>query len=102
MKMLISFELIFLFLELNLKNYKIAIAPNNTKTGHVWNAVYLDNNWLHLDLTWDDPISTDGKDYLYHKYFLVDNDGLADADQGEVNIDSHNFKTSVYLEFKNK
>ncbi len=87
---------------LHIKNYKIAIAPNNTKTGHVWNAVYLDNNWLHLDLTWDDPISTDGKDYLYHKYFLVDNDGLADADQGEVNIDSHNFKTSVYLEFKNK
>lgn len=86
--------------ELNIKNYKIAIAPNNTKTGHVWNAVNINGEWLHLDLTWDDPISKDDKDYLYHKYFLVDNDGLADADQGEVNIDSHNFKDSIYLEFK--
>lgn len=85
---------------LNIKNYKIAITPTANTSGHVWNAVYLDGEWLHLDLTWDDPISSDKKDYLYHKYFLVDNKGLADADKGEVNIDSHNYKDSIYLEFK--
>ena len=87
---------------LGIINYKIAIAPTVNKTGHVWNAVKLNNEWVHLDLTWDDPLSKDGKDYLYHKYFLVDNQGLIDADQGEVDIDSHNFKTSIYLEFKNQ
>ncbi|MGM9834868.1 MAG: transglutaminase domain-containing protein [Bacilli bacterium] len=73
------------------KNYKIA------STSHVWNAVYLNGKWLHLDLTWDDPVSEKGVNYLYHKYFLVDNDGLIKAD-GTLN--NHTFDKSIYLEFK--
>ena len=48
-----------LFLEdMNIKSYKIS------SENHVWNAVYLNDTWYHLDLTWDDPITTDGSDIL--------------------------------------
>ncbi len=84
-------------------NYKIATTPDEisySATGHVWNAVYVDNEWRHLDLTWDDPVSSDGSDYLYHKYFLVTNEEMAEADKGEVEIEEHNFNKLIYLEFK--
>lgn len=88
--------------ELGFDNYKIATTPEEISyesTGHVWNAVYLNNQWLHLDLTWDDPVSSDGIDYLYHKYFLVNNAELAEADKGDVKIEEHNFNRSIYTEF---
>ena len=77
--------------KLGFTNYKIA------STTHVWNAVFIDNKWVHLDLTWDDPVSEKGVDYLYHKYFLVNNAELKAADG---NLNNHEFKKSVYLEFK--
>ena len=61
------------------ENFKI--ATTNETTGHVWNVVKINNEWLHLDLTWDDPVSSDGKDYLYHKYFLINTEGLIKADE---------------------
>ncbi len=95
--------------KLGYKNYKIATTPDQISyksTGHVWNAVYVDLNdkkgprWLHIDLTWDDPVSKNGKDYLYHKYFLVDNEAIKKVDsEGETKIEEHNFDASVYLEF---
>ena len=60
--------------KLGYENYKIATTKEEISyesNGHIWNAVKIDDEWLHLDLTWDDPVSKDGKDYLYHKYFLV-------------------------------
>lgn len=88
--------------ELGYNNYKIATTPEEISyesTGHVWNAVYLDNKWVHVDLTWDDPVGKDNIDYLYHKYFLVTNDEMAEADKGEVKIEEHNFNKLIYLEF---
>ena len=88
--------------KLNIKNYKIATTPERISyesLGHVWNAVYLDNEWVHLDLTWDDPVSESGEDYLYHKYFLVSNEEIAEADFGEVVVEEHNFDDAIYLEF---
>lgn len=38
---------------------------------HTWNLVNINNTWYHLDLTWDDPVSEDGKNNLSHKYFLI-------------------------------
>lgn len=38
---------------------------------HTWNAVYLDNKWYHLDLTWDDPITTNNEDTLEYTFFLI-------------------------------
>ena len=89
--------------KLGYENFKVATTLYELKdkdAGHIWNAVKIDNKWLHIDLTWDDPVSDDGKDYLYHKYFLVNDEELKEADSGDVNVDEHNFNKSVYLEFK--
>ena len=75
---------------LGITNYKVA---SNT---HVWNAIYLDGSWLHLDLTWDDPVSEDrSKDNLLHKFFLVDTESLESFD-----IKEHTFDKSIYQELK--
>ena len=92
-----------LFLEkMNIPNFKVAMTPEDlTKEGHVWNAVYLDNKWYHLDLTWDDPVSSDQKDYLLDTYFLIDTAKLQEIDQnGEKIITDHNFREDIYLELK--
>jgi len=60
--------------KLGVKNYKISniIKPiDYSKTYHVWNLIYIDGSWKHLDLTWDDPVMISGKDVLSYDYFLV-------------------------------
>lgn len=91
-----------IFLEkMGIKNFKIATElMQEDISGHVWNALYLDNTWLHLDLTWDDPVSEDGKDYLQHKYFLISTEELESADQGEVEVKEHIFNKRTYPEMK--
>lgn len=79
-----------LFLEkMNIKNFKVA------STDHVWNALYLDNLWLNLDLTWDDPVVSDGSDYLDDSYFLINTDTLLQLDTTQ-----HTFNIENYTELK--
>lgn len=79
-----------LFLEkMNVKNYRIS---SNT---HVWNLVYVEGAWLHLDLTWDDPITSDGSDMLSNKYFLIDTNALKNNSNEE-----HVFDSNIYIEAK--
>ena len=88
--------------KLNYENYKVATTSDEISyesNGHIWNAVKIDNTWLHLDLTWDDPVDVNGKDYLYHKYFLVSTEEMAEADSGDVLVEEHNFNKSIYQEF---
>ena len=86
--------------KLNINNYKIAYNPGENKEteGHVWNAAYIDGSWLHIDLTWDDPVG-DGRDYLYHKYFLVNTEEMKEADTGNIQVIVHDFDKKVYQEF---
>lgn len=58
---------------------------------HIWNYVYLDGEWLHLDLTWDDPISTDNKDILDDTYFLINDNELE-----EIKSEEHYFDEKIY------
>jgi transglutaminase/protease-like cytokinesis protein 3 len=77
-----------LFLDkMNVPNYKVASIE------HVWNLVYLDNKWYHLDLTWDDPYSKTGKDTLNHYFFLIDYETLKGW-----NTEEHIFNQNVYKE----
>jgi len=88
--------------KLNYQNYKVATTSSEISyksNGHIWNAIKLDDEWLHLDLTWDDPVSSNGKDYLYHKYFLVTTEEMNKADSGNVKVEEHNFNKSIYQEF---
>lgn len=91
-------DLMAIFLsKLGITNYKV--ATTNETSGHVWNALELNNEWLHLDLTWDDPVSSDNKDYLYHKYFLINTEELITADSN-ITSKEHLFNKSIYTELK--
>ena len=81
-------DLMQLFLErLGVKNYRVSSEQ------HVWNAVFIDGTWQNLDLTWDDPVTSNGTDYLDHTYFLVDTSQLLAMEKTE-----HNFDPNHYLE----
>ena len=94
-------DLMAIFLtKMGYDNYKIATTNSIDNTdGHVWNAVKISDEWLHLDLTWDDPVSKDNKDYLYHKYFLINTEELQTADANITSKD-HVFDKSIYVELK--
>ena len=64
-----------------------------TSKSHIWNAVYLDGEWLHLDLTWDDGRYTSGRTFLSHKYFLIDTPTLLSLDSK-----NHIFDRDIYKE----
>ena len=79
-----------LFLEeMGIKSYKISSEQ------HVWNAVYIDGKWLHLDLTWDDPVVSTGDNLLEHNFFLIDTPTLLTLEQTE-----HIYNQSIYSELK--
>lgn len=60
---------------------------------HIWNVVNVNGQWLNLDLTWDDPISIDGLDYLEYDFFLIDSQRMQKIEKKE-----HNFNADVYPE----
>ena len=78
-----------LFLDsLGIDNFKVSSA------NHVWNAVWIDNSWYHLDLTWDDPVSSDGRDILQYDFFLVDSATLLKKD---ITTSEHNYNNNYYF-----
>ncbi|MDD2208244.1 MAG: hypothetical protein PHG03_01825 [Bacilli bacterium] len=75
----------------NVPNFKVASDT------HVWNAVFMGDAWLHLDLTWDDPVSEDrSKDTLLHKFYLIDTSTLESYE-----ITDHDFNKTIYRELAN-
>lgn len=79
-----------LFLDkLDIPNYKVS------SENHIWNLVYLNENWYHLDLTWDDPVTSTGEDVLEYDYFLITTDELR-----ELESDQHGFDENIYKEAK--
>ena len=75
--------------KLNIKNYRIST------TEHVWNLINLDNSWLNLDVTWDDPVTSDGSDMLMYDYYLISTSDMLNKDTTQ-----HNFNQDVYIEAK--
>lgn len=71
--------------ELGIENYKIS---NDT---HIWNLVYINGIWTHLDSTWDDPISD--KNLNRDTYFLISYDELTN-----LNDNTHTFNKKIYKE----
>lgn len=73
--------------QLNIPNIRISADK------HVWNLVYKDGNWLHLDATWDDPVTNTGSQILIHDYFLINTQTLLNLDNHE-----HNYNKNFYKE----
>ena len=81
-------DLMSIFLDkLNIPNYRIS------NDDHVWNLVYVDGKWLHMDLTWDDPVTNTGEQILNYDYFLIATDELHEKD-----TEKHEFDKNIYLE----
>lgn len=49
----------------------IIVVGKANKTDHAWNIIKLDNNYYHVDLTWDDPVTNDGSNVLSYDYFNI-------------------------------
>ena len=62
-----------------------------TNDEHVWNAVKIDNTWYHIDLTWDDPVYTDGSSLTTYDYFMLTTKELENK-----NDDAHYFDKTYY------
>lgn len=53
------------------------VSGKSSGYGHMWNMVKVDGTWYHIDVTWDDPISS--MPILRYDYFcLSEKDMLAD------------------------
>jgi len=72
---------------MGIDNYKVASQK------HIWNAVDYEGTWYHLDLTWDDPVTSDGSDILQYTFFLINTKKLLSIEDTE-----HNFNQLVYKE----
>lgn len=70
---------------LNIENYKIS---NST---HIWNLVHINGVWVHLDATWDDPISQFNANR--DTYFLINYNELSKLNDG-----THKFNKQIYKE----
>lgn len=75
--------------KLNIPNYRIS------GENHVWNFVYVDGDWYHLDLTWDDPVTSDNTNLRLDNFLLITTEQLE-----ELNTGYHEYDKSVYLEAK--
>lgn len=81
-------DAVALFLDkYEIPNFKV-VSEN-----HIWNAVFLKDNWYHLDLTWDDPVLTSGDDTLEYTFFLITTDELEDLETNQ-----HIFNKKVFTE----
>ncbi len=73
--------------KLEIKNYKISSEE------HIWNYVYIDNSWYHIDLTWDDPVTNTGADMLIYDFFLINSKQLEKKETTQ-----HTYDKTLYLE----
>ena len=80
---------LFLY-EFGIDNYKIA------SDNHIWNLVKINNKWLHLDLTWDDPVTQTGVQKLEDIFILIDNKELK-----ELKVTQHKYDKNIYKEALN-
>lgn len=75
-----------LFLNMiGLENIKVATDK------HVWNAVKLNDKWYHIDITWDDPVVSDGSNIIQYDYFLITTEELKKKNDKE-----HNYSEVIY------
>lgn len=83
-------DAMMLFLEeLDVKSFRVSSST------HVWNAVLINGNWLHLDLTWDDPITSNGENIIDDNFFLITTKKLLELEKTQ-----HDFDQNIYKELK--
>lgn len=65
----------------------IFVTGTGNGGGHGWNKVKLGGDWYNVDVTWDDPVTNDGSNFLRHNYFnLTDNEFYNDHRPGNTTL----------------
>ncbi len=54
------------------------ISGSGSGEQHMWNVVCVDNQWYHIDLTWDDPLTNSNYAYnnISYNYFNVNDEEI--------------------------
>lgn len=71
---------------LNIPNFKISSKE------HIWNVIYFNNEWLHVDVTWDDDEINKNNN---NNFFMINTENLLKKDTKQ-----HNFDKTIYKELK--
>lgn len=82
-----GYALTFMYL-MKRQNVVCGYVSSNA-ANHAWNAVYLNNQWYHMDATWDDPV-WDNLGRVKHTYFMI-----SDATLLSLDSDRTDYVTSV-------
>lgn len=69
---------------LNIPNFRIS------NDEHIWNVVYINNTWKHIDITWDDDEINKNN---YYNFYLLSTNELLNKDKS-----IHTFDRSLYKE----
>lgn len=75
---------------LNRHGIKCGVASSKT-ANHAWNVVKIDDNWYHVDATWDDPVY-DNLGTVKHEFLLISQEKLLEKENCDNRKD---FITSV-------
>lgn len=75
----------FIMDELNIPAISIIDMDSlNTDNAHVWNGVYLNDDWYYLDITWDEEAYNEHKDK--YKFFLLTKDEFYKSHKPQQNL----------------
>lgn len=55
----------------------IKITGESKGVGHAWNLIKLDDDYYHIDTTWDDPVSYTGLSYLKYDYYNLNDEQMS-------------------------
>ena len=72
---------------LDIPNYKVV------SNSHVWNVVYVNNEWLHIDITYDSPLVSYNENIMRYDYYLINTKKL-----NSLNSKEHDYNKIIYLE----
>lgn len=55
----------------------LIVVGKSRGENHAWNLVKLDDEYYHIDSTWNDPISHDGEDILRYNFFNLNDEEIS-------------------------
>lgn len=74
------------------------VQVTSNTMNHAFNLVYIKGQWLLVDATYDDPVTSNGKQVLKHDYFLI---GPADSKKHKFDSSENGLTLSDYIKIGN-